>query len=67
MIVYPLTRTITGANPTRRVTWTETFEPMEDRGFSPIRWEEANVRLRTEAEAKHWVAIFDYGDQPARL
>lgn len=74
MIVYPFTRTITGANPTRRVAWTvtapgpgriETFEPMKDRGFLPTRWEAAAVRLRTEA--KHWVAIFDYGDQPGRL
>jgi hypothetical protein len=40
---------------------------MEDRGFSPTRWEIADARLLTEAEAKHWVAIFDYGDQPAGL
>lgn len=69
MIVHPFTRTITGANPTRRVAWTvrapgpgrmETAAATEDRGFSPTRGEPADVRIKTEAVATHWVAMFDY-------
>ncbi|TCH97644.1 hypothetical protein EJV46_16130 [Roseococcus sp. SYP-B2431] len=75
VIAYPLIRHITGENPTRRVVWTvtapgprrtETFAPEVDGGVA-AGWRAAAARLRTEAEAKHWVAIFDEEECPPRL